>query len=272
MHTAIRSLPALLLLNIFSSPVVAQPEWRSWGSGDARPLERASAPSPTQSILNEIMQRQQLLEDELRELRDLVERQGHAIEMLKRAQKDSYADTDKRLRQLEQAGMNGGSIPTPSSQDAGAAPVPPSTPTAPIESVAVPAPPADAVGEQAAYDKAFNLLKSGKYQQAIKAFDRFVNKYPASPLTANALYWGGEARYVQGDLKGAMAQFERVVNGAPAHPKVPDALLKIGYLYYDQKQFAKAREILIKVRDQFPGSQAAKLADQRLKRMQKEGV
>jgi TolA-binding protein len=63
-----------------------------------------------------------------------------------------------------------------------------------------------------------------------------------------------------------------VVKGAPAHPKVPDALLKIGYLFYDQKNYAKARETLNKVKEQFPGSQAANLADQRLKRMQQEGV
>ncbi len=262
------------MLAVMAAPVcAAQPEWRSWGTGETsapRPVEGAiPAPTPTQTIMNEVMQRQQQLQLEMREIRDLVERQGYEIEMLKKANKDSYADTDRRLRALEQPSATGGVAP----QIPGAAPADmPAAPSAQEAQAPAQVPPADAVGEQAAYDEAFGLLKAGKYDLAIKAFDAFVRTYPASPSAPNAQYWSGEARYVQGDLKGAMSQFELVVKGAPAHPKVPDALLKIGYVFYDQKNYAKARETLNKVKDQFPGSQAANLAEQRIKRMQQEGV
>ncbi|MEF3192615.1 MAG: tol-pal system protein YbgF, partial [Halothiobacillaceae bacterium] len=218
--------------------------------------------TPSQTIIDEIMQRQQQLQLELRELRDLVERQGYEIEMLRKANKDSYADIDRRLRALEQS-------PAPVSPQAEAAAAPVPTRVLPASAAPIAAP----VGnEQAAYDQAFALLKAGKYEQSIKAFDAFVKAHPSSPYVANAHYWSGEARYVVGNLKGALQQFELVVKGAPAHPKVPDALLKIGYIFYDQKSFAKAREVLNKVKAQFPGSQAASLADQRLRRMQQEGV
>jgi len=274
----------ILLASIFAAlaaPLHAeQPEWRSWGGGNPSVAARVAdgappTPTPSQTIISEIMQRQQQLQLELRELRDLVERQGYEIEMLQKANKDSYADTDRRLRALEQAA-------TRAAPDVGAAspapPSPPATPVAPPSSAAPAGAPASssapvaAGNEQAAYDQAFALLKEGKYEQAIKSFEAFVKAYPSSPYVPNAQYWSGEARYVQGDLKGAMQQFELVVKGAPAHPKVPDALLKIGYVFYDQKNFAKARETLNKVREQFPGSQAASLAEQRLKRMQQEGL
>ncbi|HET19457.1 MAG TPA: tol-pal system protein YbgF [Chromatiales bacterium] len=260
--------PRILLASMLASLMVplhaAEPEWRSWGAGGetVRTAQgTAPAPAPSQTIINEIMQRQQQLQLELREMRDLVERQGYEIEMLKKANKDSYADTDRRLRALEQPATAIAPDAVHGSVE-GAAPV----------DMAV-APVAGAPGgEQAAYDQAFGLLKEGKYAQSIKAFDAFVQAHPASPNVPNAQYWSGEARYVQGDLKGALQQFDLVVKGAPAHPKVPDALLKIGYVLYDQKNYARAREALNKVKEQFPGSQAASLADQRLKRMQQEGV
>lgn len=268
MKTTQRILLASMLATLAAPLYAAQPEWRSWGGGDPSAPARVAdgtvpTPTPSQTIINEIMQRQQQLQLEMRELRDLVERQGYEIEMLRKANKDSYADIDRRLRALEQP-----PAPVPPQAEApAAAPVPP---VAPPASAALAAAPAG--NEQAAYDQAFALLKEGKYEQSIKAFDAFVKAYPSSPYVPNAQYWSGEARYVQGDLKGAMQQFELVVKGAPAHPKVPDALLKIGYIFYDQKNFAKAREALNKVKEQFPGSQAASLANQRLKRMQQEGV
>ncbi len=265
---------AAAVLAAGAAPAWAAPEWRNWDAGATpRPADAGAAvpaPTPQQTILNEVMQRQQLLDLEVRELRDLIERQGYELEMLKKASKDSYADTDRRLRTLEQ----GGAAATVAGQDAAPASgeVEPAT-AATAPQVPQPVAPVDPQGgDQAAYDRAFDLLKAGKYDQAIKAFDSFAKTYPSSPNVPNAQYWAGEARYVQGDLKGAMSQFEQVVKGAPAHPKVPDALLKIGYVFYDQKNYAKARETLNRVKSQFPGSQAATLAEQRLKRMQQEGV
>lgn len=39
-------------------------------------------------------------------------------------------------------------------------------------------------GEQRLYDSAMSLFNSGKYQQALTAFDRFLARYPDSPLAA----------------------------------------------------------------------------------------
>jgi tol-pal system protein YbgF len=229
--------------------------------------------TPTQHVMSEIMNRQQQMQAEMSELRDLVERQGHELEMLKRAQKETYMDTDQRIRALDAVVRPTGGTPAP----AGVAPVstpPPVAPTAPVMQPAPVAPPVQTVSadDQAKYDQGLKQLRAGQYQPAIKTFDQVIKASPPSPNRPNALYWTGEAYVVLGDLKSALHAFEQVVQDSPAHQKAADAQLKMGYIYYDQKNYARARETLNKVKAQFPGTQAATLAEQRLKRMQSEGV
>jgi len=238
------------------------------GSGAASSAEPVA--TPTQNVMGEIMSRQQQMQTELSELRDLVERQGHELEMLKRAQKETYMDTDQRIRALDAAVRPAANTPAP----AGVVPVPlsvPVTPAAPATQSAPVAQPPSA-DEQAKYDQGLKLLRAGEYQPAIKTFDQVIKSNPPSPNRPNALYWTGEAYVVLGDLKSALNAFEQVVQDSPAHQKAADAQLKMGYIYYDQKNYARARETLNKVKAQFPGTQAATLAEQRLKRMQSEGV
>lgn len=231
--------------------------------------------TPTQNVMSEMMNRQQQMQAELSELRDLVERQGHELEMLKRAQKETYMDTDQRIRALDAVVRPTASAPAP----AGIAPVPtlapaPVAPTAPPTQPAPVATPAQAVSadDQSVYDLGLKQLRAGQYQPAIKTFEQVIKASPPSSNRPNALYWTGEAYVVLGDLKSALNAFEQVVQDSPAHQKAADAQLKIGYIYYDQKNYARARETLNKVKVQFPGTQAATLAEQRLKRMQSEGV
>lgn len=229
-------------------------------------------PAVPPGMVSDMMGRQQQMQQELAELRDLVERQGHELEMLKRGNKEVYMDTDQRLRALET-----GLQPPASAQAATGVPpqagtVPAVVTTPPPLSPVTPVLGMDTAADQAKYDQGLKLLKAGQYAQAIKMFDQVIKSNPPSPNAPNARYWTGEAYVVLGDLKLALASFERVVQDSPAHQKAADAQLKIGYIYYDQKNYPSAREILNKVKTQYPGTQAATLADQRLKRMQAEGV
>jgi len=229
--------------------------------------------TPTQNVMSEVMNRQQQMQAEMSELRDLVERQGHELEMLKRAQKETYMDTDQRIRALDAVVRPTANAPAPTE----VVPAPMPAPVVPTASTAQPAPVTPPVqtanaDDQAKYDQGLKQLRAGQYQPAIKTFDQVIKANPPSPNRPNALYWTGEAYVVLGDLKSALNAFGKVVQESPAHQKAADAQLKIGYIYYDQKNYARARETLNKVKAQFPGTQAAALAEQRLKRMQTEGV
>ena len=53
----------------------------------------------------------------------------------------------------------------------------------------------------------------------------------------------------------------------PESRKGPDALLKLGYTQYAQKQYPAAKATLTEVTRKYPGSDAAKLAADRLHRI-----
>ena len=72
-------------------------------------------------------------------------------------------------------------------------------------------------------------------------------------------------------FKPALIEFEKVLTQYPASTKAGDARLKMGYIYYEQNSWAEAREILGKVVKDSPGSTSARLAQERIDRMQKEG-
>ncbi len=124
--------------------------------------------------------------------------------------------------------------------------------------------------EDARYQAAFDLLKSGRYDESAKAFRAFLAEYPRGRWADNAQYWLGETAYVQRDFKTALAEFRKVTEGYPSSPKVPDALLKQGFIDYETQQWADARRVLNQVVQSYPTSTAARLARQRLQVMDQE--
>lgn len=121
------------------------------------------------------------------------------------------------------------------------------------------------------YQAAFELLKEQRYEPAAMAFRQFLVSYPDSQLADNAQYWLAESYYVTDQFGNALEQFSVVINKYPRSRKVPDALLKMGYCRYELERWSDAREALSRVRSEYPETTAARLAEQRLKRMTDEG-
>ena len=69
----------------------------------------------------------------------------------------------------------------------------------------------------------------------------------------------------------AIDDFQALVKRYPQSPKVPDALLKVGYIRYAQGDYAKAREVFDGLVRHYPGTSAARLAEQRLEALAQEG-
>jgi tol-pal system protein YbgF len=120
------------------------------------------------------------------------------------------------------------------------------------------------IDERAAYNTAFNRLREGRYNQAISGFESFLRTYPNSGFAGNAQYWLGEAFYVSRDFDRAKEAFIELGINYPASDRMPDTLLKLGYIYDETGEPAKAREVLQKLLDTYPSSQAARLAASRL--------
>ena len=228
--------------------------------------------------LVDMMNRIDQLQRDLQQLRGTLELQANTMEDIKRQQREQYMDIDRRLLQLEtgQAGVLPGALP---GDGGGMAPVPPAgTPPAvsapPVSGPPVSAPPAapvDPALAQAEYDTALAILREGRYADAALAFKQFLNNHPGSPLADNANYWLGETYYVTRDFDQAMATFSALVTNYPQSPKVADSRLKLGFIYFEKADWKKARAELEGVVSAFPASTAARLANDRLARMKKEG-
>jgi len=190
-------------------------------------------------------------QNEVRTLRGQLEELQHNVTRTQDQLREQYSDVDRRLSVVEAGG--GGAI--------GAAP-------ASGGSAGLPVPQGD---DRANYQAAFDLLKDGKYPEATSAFKQFMTTFPDSVLADNAWYWLGESYYVTKQFVEALKSFRTVVDKYPASRKMPDALLKIGYCNYELKNFADARTALNQVVQQYADTTAARLASQRLSKMQGEG-
>jgi len=216
-------------------------------------LERANQGQVEQA------QRQEATQAELRDLHGRLDQLEHDNAALRKQQHDLYTDLDARVKALSAGGAAGGGAGSAGSAgaatggggaagDAGAGAGPSST-------------------EQAVYNQSFDALKAGSYSTAITGFRDFLKNYPQSQLAENAQYWLGEAYYVNHDYDSAAEAFRTVLRKYPDSRKAPDALLKLGFTQYEQKQYGAARSTLTSVTQKYPGTDSAKLAADRLKRL-----
>lgn len=124
---------------------------------------------------------------------------------------------------------------------------------------------------QGAYDQAFSLLKQSRYNDAIEAFEAYIQDYPVNDLTDDAYYWLAEARYVTREFEAALNGFRTVTINFPESQRVPASYLKIGYIQYEIGAYEDARETLSYIMKNFPTHRVAVSAETRLKKMDREG-
>ena len=124
--------------------------------------------------------------------------------------------------------------------------------------------------ETAVYGDAFAALKAARYPDAVQGFQVYLTKYPDGPRADSAAYWLGEAHYVQKDYKAALSAYQRVLDKYPESRRTGDAMLKVGFCQYELKAFRNARATLDNVTKAYPGTEAARLAAERLARMDVE--
>jgi|KBSMisStaDraftv2_1062788.scaffolds.fasta_scaffold31847_5 tol-pal system protein YbgF len=207
--------------------------------------------------LVDLSRRLDALEAQQREQRGSIEVLQNTNETARKSERDLYTDLNKRMAALET-----------SAGGAGAAAAPTAAATTGAAAAAAASAPVD---DQAAYNAAYAKLKAGNYTEAINAFQAFMKQYPDSTLLDNAQYWTGEAYYVTLDYEHAARAFRTVGDRWPTSRKAPDALLKLGYTQIEQKHLTAARATLGEVIERYPGSDAAKLAQDRLKKLPSEG-
>jgi len=182
-----------------------------------------------QNQLSEIFVQMQQLQQEVQELRGLVEQQGFEIQTLKQQSKDNYIDLDRRVSQL-QSPASGTSAGTNISADTGA--------ELPLTSSNT------SGAEKDSYDAAYKLLDQNRKDDAQLAFRKHIATYPGGEYAANAYYWLGQIYFTQGQLDLAQEQFAELLKNYPDHRKVPDTKFALGKVYFQQGKKAEAKKLI----------------------------
>jgi tol-pal system protein YbgF len=250
-----------------SAPAADDPIQLKLNDIDAR-VTRIERIISNQSLV-ELAQHLDQVQADVRQLRGRVEELEYNAEAMKKQQRDLYSDLDKRIAAL--GGGSSGAAAAGALSGAGSA-AGSSLPQSPAggagsAGAAGAGSGADSGGsseEQTVYAQSFDALKAGSYSVAITGFKSFLSSYPASPLAENAQYWLGEAFYVTRDFDSATGAFRNVLQKWPDSRKAPDALLKLGYTQLEQKKTGEGRATLSQVVQKYPGTDAAKLAADRL--------
>jgi tol-pal system protein YbgF len=234
MKAAIAAIPLLLVLAGCATTPEVDPVQLRLDDLDARVgrIDRVVSNNSLVQLSQQIEAQQQ----ELRQLRGRMEELQNENAKLRQEQRDLYGDLDRRLKEARAVAA-----------------------TAP--------PPANPADEQVLYDRALEQLRGRDYAGAVDSLRSLAASYPNGALADNTQYWLGEAYYVTQEFDHAAAAFQRVLTDFPNSRKTPDALLKLAYTQLEQGNATAGRANLQQVIDKYPGTEAARLALDRLSKL-----
>jgi tol-pal system protein YbgF len=235
------ALASFAIVGCATTVPVDDPVYTRLNDLDAR-VQRIERVLTNQSLL-ELAQRLDALQADLRTIRGEVELLQNETQGGKTQSRNLYGDLEKRLAALETLGGVGGAAADGAVAAAGGA------------------------SEQATYDAGMAALRGASYDKAIASFREVVTNYPNGDLASNAQFWIGESYYTKGDLESAVTAYRKVLTVWPDSRKAPDAMVKLGFSLSDMKRTGEARTTLEEVVRKYPGTNAAQLAADRLKRL-----
>jgi tol-pal system protein YbgF len=113
------------------------------------------------------------------------------------------------------------------------------------------------------YKLALRALNDQQYDKAIQQFRNFQRKYPNSDMADDAQYWIGESYFSQKDYNRAILEFNDVLKYRRGD-KLPAALLRQAQAFLEIGDRTDARLILQKLLNDYPNSEQAREAKERL--------
>ena len=170
-------------------------------------------------------------------LRGMNEQLAKDVSDLQRKQKDQLQAFDDRLRKLEPLRVS-------------------------VDGSEFQADPA----ERRDFEAHLATFRKGDFAAAVNGFVDFLNRNPQTGYRPSALFWLGNAQYAVKDCKSAVTNFRSLVSSAPEHMRAPESLLAISSCQLEAKDTKGARKTLEDLVANYPASDAAGAAKDRLAR------
>lgn len=114
-----------------------------------------------------------------------------------------------------------------------------------------------ALGEQADFDRAKQVLEVGDFAAAAALFGAYAHAYPGGPLVQQALVLRGDALAQAGDIAGSARSYLDAFSGQPEGGFAAEALMKLGMALGALGQVTEACMTLAEVGTRFAGTEEA---------------
>ena len=118
--------------------------------------------------------------------------------------------------------------------------------------------------EKADYEAAMTALRGGDFETASVVLQGMLRDFPESGYTPSVLFWLGNAYYATGQYGAALTTFDQLTNQFAQHLRVPEAMLAKANCQVELRDKLGARKNLQALITNFPSSEAAQAAKQRL--------
>lgn len=213
-----------------------------------------ATPTPTNTSWD-LIQQNQRLENQLRELRGKIEEQDHQIDQLNKELTNRYTDLDQRLELLQQK-IDPTDETAPESQSEetnptsghnspldNSEPVSNSTPASTGNQTVSSTNQAEL--DKAAYTVALEAYKQGGAKKAIAPMQNFVKNNPNSVYTGNAYFWLAEFNLAiePPNYDEAKKNYETVAAKFPDSSKAPRSLYQLYSIAKDVNKNTQTAEV-----------------------------
>ena len=177
----------------------------------------------------------EVLEEEIRDLRNILEENSILVDRSLELQQQRYLDLDARILEISKI-----SSEKPSSVDQEAQY---------LDSE-----------EKELFKSALILFEESRFAEALEIFSQIIITFPDGSFTADAYFWSGELFLAQEMFEDAKLSFKNVVDNFYQHSRTPDSLFKLGEIYRIEGDIERSLEFYEKVKQDFPDSGASQLS------------
>ena len=176
----------------------------------------------------------EVLEEEIRDLRNILEENSILVDRSLELQQQRYLDLDARILEILKI-----SSEKPSWDE---------------EAQYLD------TEEKELFKSALILFEESRFAEALEIFSQIIITFPEGSFTADAYFWSGELFLAQEMFEDAKLSFKNVVDNFYQHSRTPDSLFKLGEIYRIEGDVERSLEFYDKVKEDFPDSGASQLA------------
>ncbi len=121
--------------------------------------------------------------------------------------------------------------------------------------------------ETKAYEDALAIFRKGEFGAASTAFNDFIKRNPKSGYVVPSLFWLGNAQYANRSYANAITNFNTLLSKAPNHMRAAESMLSVANCQLELKDIKAAKKTLGDVVKNYPHTEAAAAANERLAKL-----